>query len=94
MLDYFLQHRGPVIDRTELLLKVFQLVPETETNVVDVYISYIRNKLKVKPDLPPLIETVRGQGYTIRLLEQSPGSKRPVQSAGLFTRDRERAGNR
>ncbi len=93
MLDYFLRHRGRIIDRAELLVEVFQLVPETQTNLVDVYISYIRSKLKVKSDSPPLIETVRGQGYIVRLPENSPGSKRPVQSVGLPAQEWGRAEN-
>lgn len=93
MLDYFLQHRGRIIDRAELLVEVFRLVPETQTNVVDVYISYLRTKLKVNPNSPPLIETVRGQGYTIRLLEDLPGAKRPVQSVGLAPMAKTRSGD-
>ena len=78
MLDYFLRHRGRIIDRDELLVEVFQLVPETQTNLVDVYISYVRSKLKVKPDSPPLIETVRGQGYIVRL----PGKLSRIKAPG------------
>ena len=91
MLDYFLQHRGRVIDRTELLANVFQLVPETQTNLIEVYISYLRSKLKVQPDSPQLIETVRGKGYTIHP-HHPPGTKRPVPSA-LLSGDEGRAAN-
>ena len=87
MLDYFILHRGRIIDRPELLVEVFQLVPETQTNVIDVYISYLRTKLKVKPDSLPLIETVRGQGYLVRLPENPSKPKRPLQSVSLPTED-------
>ena len=91
MLDYFLQHRGRVIDRAELLANVFQLVQETQTNLIEVYISCLRSKLKVQADSPQLIETVRGQGYTIRP-HHPPSAKRPVQSA-LLSGDQEKAAN-
>ncbi len=87
LLDYFILHRGRIIDRPELLVEVFQLVPETQTNVIDVYISYLRTKLKVKPDSLPLIETVRGQGYLVRLPENPSKPKRPLQSVSLPTED-------
>lgn len=89
MLDYFLQHQGRIIDRAELLANVFQLVPETQTNLIEVYISYLRSKLRVRPDSPQLIETVRGQGYILRPRNPS-GTRQPVQSA-LLSADEERA---
>ncbi len=41
-----------------------ELSVDTETNVVDVYINYLRKKLAVK-DQPTLIQTVRGVGYRL-----------------------------
>jgi DNA-binding winged helix-turn-helix (wHTH) protein len=48
----------------ELLESVWNLEPAQTTNIVDVYINYLRRKLK---DPPPgqLIRTVRGQGYVV-----------------------------
>jgi DNA-binding winged helix-turn-helix (wHTH) protein len=48
----------------ELLDSVWNLEPTQTTNIVDVYVNYLRRKLK---DPPPgqLIRTVRGQGYTV-----------------------------
>ncbi len=91
MLVYFLQHRGRVINRAELLTNVFQLVQETQTNLVEVYISCLRSKLRVQPDSPQLIETVRGQGYTIHP-HNPPSTKQPGQSA-LLSGSKERAAN-
>ena len=82
MLSYFMQNRGRVLDRGELLAEVFQLSPETQTNVVEVYISYLRTKIKVRPTSLPLIETVRGQGYTVRL-EKFIASDRPASSLDM-----------
>jgi DNA-binding winged helix-turn-helix (wHTH) protein len=47
-----------------LLDSVWNLEPTQTTNIVDVYVNYLRRKLK---DPPPgqLIRTVRGQGYTV-----------------------------
>jgi DNA-binding winged helix-turn-helix (wHTH) protein len=48
----------------ELLDSVWNLEPAQTTNIVDVYVNYLRRKLK---DPPPgqLIRTVRGQGYVV-----------------------------
>ena len=90
MLDYLLQHRGRVVHRAELLEEIFQLLPAAQTNVVEVYISYLRTKLKVKPNSLPLIETVRGQGYTVRRKPSAP-PKRPAQSVGGSSDEEQKA---
>ena len=67
LLEHLLERRGRCTSRTELLLKVFQLPEHSTTNVVEVYINYLRRKLA--PDAlsgaPAVIETVRGSGYRI-----------------------------
>jgi DNA-binding response OmpR family regulator len=57
-------NRGQCVSRVDLLDSVWNLEPAQTTNIVDVYINYLRRKLK---DPPPgqLIRTVRGQGYTV-----------------------------
>lgn len=64
LLEYLLLHQGECVSRSELLTEVWQMTTETGTNVVDVYVNYLRRKLK---DPPPgqLIRTVRGQGYVV-----------------------------
>lgn len=54
-----------VQDRNELLKKVWGYDSDVETNVVDVYVRYIRNKID-KPGDPSYIQTVRGTGYVMR----------------------------
>ncbi|KRM88295.1 response regulator transcription factor [Lacticaseibacillus thailandensis] len=54
-----------VQDRNELLKKVWGYDSDVETNVVDVYVRYIRNKID-KPGEPSYIQTVRGTGYVMR----------------------------
>lgn len=59
------ENRGRVLQREQILDHVWGYNSEVETNVVDVYIRYLRNKLKPFQK-EKLIETVRGVGYVIR----------------------------
>lgn len=54
-----------VLARDVLLSKVWGYNSDVETNVVDVYVRYIRNKID-RPGEPSYIQTVRGTGYVIR----------------------------
>ncbi len=65
LLIIFLQNIGLVLTREMLLEKVWGYNVEVETNVVDVYVSYLRNKLH-SSNGEQYIETVRGIGYVIR----------------------------
>ncbi len=64
LLEHLLLHRGQCVSRVELLDTVWKLEPAQTTNIVDVYINYLRRKLE---DPPPgrLIATVRGRGYMV-----------------------------
>lgn len=64
LLEHLLLSRGQCVSRVELLDTVWAMEPAQTTNIVDVYINYLRRKLK---DAPPgqIIRTVRGQGYMI-----------------------------
>ena len=67
LLEYLVERRGRCSSRAELLRQVFQLPETSPTNVVEVYINYLRRKLSAG-DLsgaPAVIETVRGFGYRI-----------------------------
>ncbi len=63
LLEYLMLHPGECISRSQLLADVWQMPAETGTNVVDVYVNYLRRKLD--RDGPTLIETVRGSGYRL-----------------------------
>ena len=69
LLEYLLLRRGQCCERAELLREVWQMSPESGTNVVDVYINYLRRKLAAAhPEgnsSAPVIETVRGAGYRL-----------------------------
>ncbi|TDM04223.1 response regulator transcription factor [Macrococcus carouselicus] len=65
LLKLLAEHRNHVLTREQILTHVWGYDSEVETNVVDVYIRYLRNKLKPF-QLQRMIETVRGVGYVIR----------------------------
>jgi DNA-binding response OmpR family regulator len=62
LLEYLMLNRGRCISRAMLLERVWSSSEAGNTNVVDVYINYLRRKLGPSASL---IETVRGQGYRI-----------------------------
>jgi DNA-binding response OmpR family regulator len=65
LLVIFLQNPNIVLTRDVLLDRVWGYDSEVETNVVDVYVRYLRNKLD-DPGRESLIQTVRGIGYVMR----------------------------
>jgi len=64
LLRYLLANAGRVVPREELLEEVWHIHHDPGTNVVEVYIRYLRRKVDVPYD-PPLIHTVRGHGYVL-----------------------------
>src|ERR1019366_6636717 len=64
LLEHLMLNRGQCVSRVELLDSVWKMEPAKPTNIVDVYVNYLRRKLK---DAAPghLIRTVRGQGYMV-----------------------------
>jgi DNA-binding response OmpR family regulator len=76
LLEFLLQRRGSCCSRAELLQEVWQMSPDAGTNVVDVYINYLRKKLgaaSVDSDASyAVIETVRGEGYRMGDVKKMP----------------------
>jgi DNA-binding response OmpR family regulator len=64
LLGYLMRNRDCVLSRRQLLDAVWGAEPDTYSNVVDLYIHYLRRKLKVI-GAPGLIRTVRGIGYRL-----------------------------
>jgi DNA-binding response OmpR family regulator len=64
LLEYLVHHVGQVVTREQLAEHVWSDV-EVESNVIDVYVRYLRQKVDA-PFAQPLIHTVRGVGYTLR----------------------------
>jgi DNA-binding response OmpR family regulator len=67
LLEFLLMRRGRCCSRSELLREVWQMSPDAGTNVVDVYVNYLRRKLGAASvdgdERGPVIQTVRGEGY-------------------------------
>lgn len=76
LLEHLMLNRGHCVSRLELLESVWNMNSAETTNIVDVYVNYLRRKIM---DSPPgnLIRTMRGKGYIIpfaieaRILEKS-----------------------
>jgi DNA-binding response OmpR family regulator len=66
LLEYLLLNRGRPVSRATLLERVWNIPAGSSTNVVDVYVNYLRRKLG-DHGTDPLIRTVRGEGYAIGL---------------------------
>ena len=64
MLELLALRAGEVVTRTEMWDHLYDFDADTQSNVVDVYIGYLRKKLE-RPGLPKLIHTRRGQGYML-----------------------------
>jgi len=68
LLKYLMENKNRIVSRTQILDTVWGHNYDTNTNVIDVYISYLRSKIDTA-DLPKLIETVKGVGYRIRTID-------------------------
>jgi DNA-binding response OmpR family regulator len=65
LLEAFVRHPGMVLSRGQLLEQVWGYDFEVDTNVVDVFVGYLRRKLESDGE-PRLIQTVRGVGFVLR----------------------------
>src|SRR5487761_2116189 len=65
LLELMMRHPGQVFTRSQLLDRAWSYEITAESNVVDIYIHYLRNKIDRESD-EKLIKTVRGVGYAIR----------------------------
>jgi len=65
LLEFFLRNRGRVLSRTLIAQHVWGVDFDTFTNVIDVYVNYLRRKLEA-PGAPKLLQTVRGVGYVLK----------------------------
>jgi len=65
LMEYFIRHKGRVISKAEIADKVWDINFETTSNVVEVYVNYLRNKVD-KPFEKKLIHTVFGVGYILK----------------------------
>ncbi|HRI24799.1 MAG TPA: response regulator transcription factor [Ferruginibacter sp.] len=68
LLEYFLHNQNKVVSRAEIALNVWGIDFDTNTNIIDVYINYLRNKID-KHFSPRLIHTQMGMGYILKIKE-------------------------
>jgi two-component system OmpR family response regulator len=68
LLEYLMRHAGQVVTRTMLLEGVWDYHFDPQTNVIDVHVSRLRQKIDKPFDLP-LLHTVRNAGYMLRAEE-------------------------
>lgn len=65
LLEFFMRHPGEVLTRTRIIEHVWDFAYEGDSNVVDVYVGYLRQKVD-RPFGRRSIDTVRGTGYRLR----------------------------
>ena len=65
LLEYFLRNRNRVVSRADIAEKVWEIDFDTHTNVIDVYVNYLRNKIDKNFSLR-LIHTQVGMGYILK----------------------------
>ncbi|MBA3794630.1 MAG: response regulator transcription factor [Rubrobacter sp.] len=73
LLEYFMRHPGQVLSRQQILSSVWDYSFDPGSNVVDVYVRYLRSKLDRRGE-PSVIQTVRGAGYRFEPPADAPDS--------------------
>lgn len=85
LMEFLILRKGECCTRAELLSYVWSGTPAAGTNIVDVYITYLRKKLAAAhPEVAPglsVIETVRGSGYRLRDKRKVPRLEAPAEVA-------------
>jgi len=65
LLEYLLINKGKVVSRVDIAEKIWEITFDTGTNVIDVYVNFLRKKID-RNYYPKLIHTVIGMGYVLR----------------------------
>ena len=71
LLLMFLQNKNKVLSRVDILEKVWDINFDMGTNVVDVYVNYLRKKIDKSPNTK-LIHTIVGMGYVLKISNEKP----------------------
>lgn len=79
LLEFFMRHPGEMLSRSRLIEHVWDLAYDGDSNVVDVYVRYLREKID-RPFGRRSIETVRGLGYRIRAERSEPAEPDGMRS--------------
>ena len=70
-----MRHSGQVLSRQQILSAIWEYDFEPASNVVDVYVRHLRNKVD-PPDGPSAIQTIRGAGYRF---DPAPNPRAPTR---------------
>ena len=70
LLEFFLRHPESVLTRERIYEHVWEHDFDGLSNVLEVYVRYLRTKLEERG--PRLLQTVRGRGYALRRDEEAP----------------------
>ncbi len=65
LLEYLVRNKDKIVTRTMIAEHVWDINFDTGTNVIDVYINYLRRKLETSPS-KKVIQTIRGKGYILK----------------------------
>lgn len=87
LLEFLMMHRGQPVSRSAIVEQVWKLNFDTMTNVVDVYINYLRRKVDSGYDRA-LIRTIRGVGYQISGEANSVRVPAPIATRQLVAKAR------
>ncbi len=74
LLRLFVQHAGRILTHRQILREVWGPHADEETNYLRVYVTGLRKKLEVNPQMPELIATEPGVGYRLRILPPAGGA--------------------
>jgi DNA-binding response OmpR family regulator len=76
LLEYFMRHPGQVLSRQQILSAIWDYAFDPGSNVVDVYVRYLRRKLDRRNE-PSTISTIRGAGYRFEPPTQPEDASKP-----------------
>ncbi len=65
LLEYFIMNKGKVVSRAEIAEKIWEINFDTGTNIIDVYVNFLRKKMD-RDFFPKLIHTQVGMGYILK----------------------------
>ncbi len=65
LLEYFMRNEGKIVTRTMISEQVWDINFDTATNIIDVYVNYLRKKVDSDYE-KKLIQTIRGRGYLLK----------------------------
>lgn len=74
LLEYLMRNKNRIVSRSSILQHVWKHSFDPESNIIDVYIKRLREKIETDPNSPQLIQSIRGVGYRIREVEENSSS--------------------